>query len=699
MKVLRGVFLFVLVACATAPVTYPPARRMDHVDTYHGIPVADPYRWMEDLQSAEVRSWIEAQNRVTFSFLDPIPERRQLRERLTELFNYERMGSPFRKGGRIFYYRNDGLQNQSVLWVMDRIDSAPRILLDPNTLSPDGTIALQGVSISENGSLLAYGLSRAGSDWQEWRVREIESGKDRPDILQWVKASYVSWGHDHLGFYYWRYDPPKPGEEHKAATRTPKISYHQVGRPQSEDAVIFQRADHPDWMLAGRVSQDGRSLVITIRTANEPKNMILLKDLAAPSAAPAELISTFDASYGYVGNDGPVYFFHTDSQAPMNRLIAIDARTRERRTVIPEAPEALIQVSLVADRFIARYLKDACSRVKIYRLDGTFERELKLPGLGSATGFMGEKPDPDTFFNFTGFTVPSTVYRFDPRTGTLELFRRPKVAFDPDRYETHQVFYTSKDGTRVPMFLVHRKGLILDGNNPTLLYGYGGFNISQTPEFSVTRIAWLERGGVYALANIRGGGEYGREWHQAGTKTRKQNVFDDFIAAAEWLIDRRYTRPAKLAIEGRSNGGLLVGACMIQRPDLFGACLPGVGVMDMLRFQQFTVGWAWASDYGSIENETEFKTLRAYSPYHNLKPGTRYPPTLITTADHDDRVFPAHSFKFAAALQAAQAGPGPILIRIETDAGHGAGTPTAKLIEEVTDKLSFLIATLCKEPR
>lgn len=681
-----------------SPITYPPSKKVDQVDDYHGVKVADPYRWLEDADAPDTKAWIEAQNKVTFAFLESIPERARIRERLTQLWNYEKFGVPFREGGKYFFTRNDGLQNQSVLYVGDAPDDPQaRVLLDPNKLSADGTVALTSYAVSDDGKLLAYGLATAGSDWNEWRVRNIETGEDLPDRLQWIKFSGASWTKDSKGFFYSRYDEPKEGNLLQSTNYFQKLYYHRVGTPQSEDRLVYERKDHKEWGFSGYVTDDGRYLGIVVTMGTSPKNLFFYKDLTQPDAPVVELIADFIADFTPVGNDGTTFYFRTDWEAPRGRLIAVDATRPEPanwREIIPQTVDTLESVHYVGGRFIALYLADAKTQVKVFATDGAFIREVSLPGIGTATGFSGKPTDTETFYAFTSFTQPTSIYRYDLETGKSTLIKQPKVTFNPADYETKQVFYTSKDGTRIPMFITHRKGLRRDGKNPTLLYGYGGFNISLTPAFSPARIAWLEMGGVLAIPNLRGGGEYGEAWHQAGTKLNKQNVFDDFIAAAEWLIKEKYTVPAKLAIQGGSNGGLLVGACMTQRPELFGAALPAVGVMDMLRFNKFTIGWAWESDYGSPQNPEEFKALYAYSPLHNLKPGTRYPATLVTTADHDDRVVPAHSFKFAAALQAAHKGDAPVLIRIETKAGHGAGKPTAKLIEEAADIWAFLVKTL-----
>ena len=680
--------------------TYPQARKSDQIDNYHGTEVADPYRWLEDPDSPESRTWIEAENALAFDFLEKIPSRKQIEERLTTLWNYERYGAPSLQGGRYFYGKNDGLQNQSVLYVAETLEAAPRVLLDPNTLSEDGTVALSGTAISDDGKRLAYSLSAAGSDWTEWYVRDVDTGIDLADHVRWVKFSGASWAKDGSGFYYSRYDAPPEGEELQQANYFQKLFFHALGTDQSEDTLIYERSDEKEWGFDGKVSEDGAYLIISVRQGTEPKNRLFYKLLGDPNAEVVELIPNLEAQYRFLGNDGPVFWLRTNFKAPKNRVIALDTRTPGREhwaEVIPEAADLLEGVSLVGEKFIAEYLKDAATQIKVFALDGAFEREVALPGIGSAGGFGGKRAQTETFYSFTSFTTPTSIYRYNVPTGESTLYRQPQVAFDPSDYATTQIFYASKDGTQVPMFLTHKTGLTLDGGNPTYLYGYGGFDVSLTPSFSPALIAWMEMGGILAIPNLRGGGEYGAAWHEAGIKEKKQNVFDDFIAAAEWLIAHRYTSAPKLAIGGGSNGGLLVGACLTQRPDLFGACLPAVGVLDMLRFQKFTIGWAWTSDYGSADSPEEFPYLYAYSPLHNLKPGTSYPATLVTTGDHDDRVVPAHSFKFAAALQAAQSGPAPTLIRIETRAGHGAGKPTAKVIEEAADRWAFLVEVLGME--
>lgn len=676
---------------------YPPARRGDTVDVLHGQKVADPYRWMEELDAPETRAWVLAENRLTESWLAQVPERAALRERLTTLWNYERYDVPWQAGGRYFYTRNDGLQNQSVLYVADSLEGAPRVLLDPNALRADGTVALAAYSTSDDGRHLAYGLAEAGSDWNTWKVRDVATGQDLPDELRWVKFSGAAWTPDGKGFYYQRYDEPAAGQELAAENRFPRVHYHALGTPQSADPLVYQRKDQPDWYFGSTVSEDGRYLVLQVERGSSVHNAVFYRELGRPGSPMVELLKDFDAQYGFVGNDGPVFFVKTNLGAPRGRLVAIDTRRPERgawRELVPQADETLVGLTQVGEGFFAEYLKDARSVVRRFALDGRPQGEVELPGLGNVKGFGGWRRDRETFYSFDSFTEPPSIWRYDLVAGTASLFRRPQVDFDPAQLETRQVFYESKDGTRVPMFLVHRKGLKLDGSHPTLLYGYGGFNIPETPRFSVARLVFVERGGVFALANLRGGGEYGEAWHEAGRKLKKQNVFDDFIGAAEWLVKNGYTQPKKLAIQGGSNGGLLVGACLTQRPELFGAALPAVGVMDMLRFHKFTIGSAWVGDYGSPEDPGEFRALLAYSPLHNLKPGTCYPPTLVTTGDHDDRVFPAHSFKFAAALQHAQGCSNPVLARIETRAGHGAGKPVSKQLDEVADVWAFLARVL-----
>jgi prolyl oligopeptidase len=685
---------------------YPDTKKGDVTDDYHGTKVADPYRWLEDdvRKSKDVAAWVEAENKVTFAFLESIPQREAIKKRITDLYNYEKLSAPSKHGGRYFFFRNDGLQNQSVLFVQDSLDGAPKMLMDPNAWSKDGTVALSGLAISDDARHIAYGVAEAGSDWNTWRVLDVASDKPLSDELKWVKFSDASWTKDGKGFYYSRFPEPKAGAAFQDLNVDMKLYYHKMGEPQGADRLVYERPDNPKWTIGGEVSEDGRWLVISVGDGTTSRKVrVAYKDLADPAGKIVDLVPNHDNKFSFLGNDGGVFYFRTDYQAPKYQVIAIDTKNPDKKnwkTVIAEAKEPLEGVGLVGNRFIASYLKDAKSLVKVYEVDGKFVRDVELPGIGTAGGFGGKREDKETFYTFSSFATPPSTYRYDIATGKSTLFRQAKVKFDPSEYEVKQVFYPSKDGTKVPMFVAHKKGVKLDGTNPTLLYGYGGFNISLTPGFSVSRLQWMEMGGVFAVANLRGGGEYGDQWHRAGTKLQKQNVFDDFIAAAEYLIKEKYTSNKKLAIQGGSNGGLLVGACMTQRPDLYGACLPAVGVMDMLRFHKFTAGRFWVDDYGSSDNPEEFQALYKYSPYHTLlRNGPRaYPATLITTADHDDRVVPGHSFKFAAALQAMQTGPAPVLIRIETKAGHGAGKPTTKLIEEVADQWAFLVKTLDFQP-
>ena len=674
---------------------------MDHIDDYGGVKVSDPYHWLEDDHAPATKEWVEAQNKVTFAYLEKIPQREKIKQRLTELWNYERYGIPFKEGGRYFMTKNDGLQNQSVLYTMTALDEQPKLFLDPNKLSPDGTIALTGYSVTDDGALMAYGTSTAGSDWQEWKVRQIGTANDLNDEIRWVKSSGASWTKDGKGFFYSRYDAPDETNKFKGVNYYHKLYFHKLGTPQSEDVLVYHRPDQKEWGFFGNVTDDGKYLTIMVWHGTDTRNRFYYKDLESPNNPVVELLNDFDADYSFIDNIGSTFYFRTDMNAPRGRLISIDINRPDRkdwREIVPESRDRLLSASMINNQLIAEYLHDAHSQIKIFDTNGAPVRTVELPGIGSVSGFRGKRHETETFYSFTSFTRPTTIYRYDLKTGTSTVFREPKVKFNPDDYESKQIFYSSKDRTRVPMFIVHKKGLKPNGATPTLLYGYGGFDISLTPAFSVSTLVWLEMGGVYAQPNLRGGGEYGKEWHHAGTKLKKQNVFDDFIAAAEWLIANKYTSREKLAISGGSNGGLLVGACMTQRPDLFRVALPAVGVMDMLRFNKFTRGWAWTSDYGSPENPEEFKALYAYSPLHNLKPGTKYPSTLVTTADHDDRVVPAHSFKFAARLQESHAGQNPVLIRIETKAGHGAGKPTSKIIEEAADRWAFVVHELEMKP-
>jgi len=687
-------------------IAYPETRRADQVDDYHGTRVADPFRWLEDTDAPETRAWIEAQNRITQGYLAAIPQRDAIRRRLTELWNSPRWSAPSKRGGRYFYSRNDGLQPQAVLYVQPTLTAQPRVLLDPNTLSTDGTVALSITSVSEDGKLLAYGVASGGSDWQEFRVRDVDTGRDLPDQLKWIKFSGATWTHDGRGFFYSRYPEPQ-GNALTSQVRGHRVYYHRLGTEQSRDVLVFERPAEPDLILGTRVSEDGRYLLVTLQKGTDPRarvHVLDLQDAASPrvQGTPVALFDTGDATYSYVWNEGPVFYFSTDKDAELGRMVAVDLRDpapARWRTVIAEGQESLQSAWRAGDRFVTHVLRDASSRLRVHGADGTVQREIQLPALGAVGTVSAQPGDPELFFSFASFLYPSTIFRTDLAAGTTAPLWAPRTGFQADRYVTKQVFYRSKDGTRVPMFVTHRRDLAMDGTNPTLLTGYGGFNVPQLPGYAASYAVWLEMGGVLAVAALRGGGEYGDEWYDAGRLTKKQNVFDDFIAAGEYLVSERYTQPSRLAIAGGSNGGLLVGAVLNQRPDLFGAALPAVGVMDMLRFHKFTIGWAWASDYGTSEDPAQFRTLMAYSPLHNLKPGTRYPAVLVTTGDHDDRVVPGHSFKYAATLQAAQAGDAPVLIRVQTRAGHGAGKPTAVQIEEAADRWAFLVKTLGMDVR
>jgi prolyl oligopeptidase len=679
---------------AAAP-AYPIAPRGDHVDQYRSNKVPDPYRWMEDIDSPATRTWVEAEAKLSSDFLAAIPGREQIARRLTEIWNYARWNAPEKHGSQWFYLHNDGLQNQSVLFTTAKPEQPARVLLDPNGLAKDGTIALKATGYSDDGRLMAYGLSEAGSDWEVWRVRDVVSGKDLPDEIHRAKFTTASWRKDGSGFYYSGYSAVPEGESLKAPSQYHTVFFHKLGTPQSQDRQIYVRTDDADWYVGAQVTDDGRYLIISANHGTDVKNTLLVADLSAPDSAVKPVIAEPHANYTFIGNIGSTLYVQTDDDAPRFRVIAIDVARSDRahwRTVVAESQDTLDATTLVGHQLIAQYLHDAHSVVRRYAPDGKEMGEIKLPGLGTASGFAGRIDDAVTYYSYTDYTTPASVYRLDLKTGQTALWRTPQLnAFKPAEYETQQVFYPSKDGTRIPMFVTGRKGTPLNGRNPTILYGYGGFNNSLQPQFSPAIAAWLELGGVYAVANLRGGGEYGRAWHEAGMKTHKQNVFDDFIAAAEYLDAQHWSSPGRLAILGASNGGLLIGAVEEQRPELFVAAVAQVGVMDMLRFREFTVGKGWEADYGSVDNEDEFKALLAYSPYHNVRSKVTYPATLILTGDHDDRVFPAHSFKFAAAMQNADPHGNPILIRIDLRAGHGAGKPLSKRVDEVADVYSFVL--------
>ncbi len=670
--------------------SYPPTPKIDHVDDYFGTRVADPYRWLEDDTSSAVAAWVAAQNAMTLPYLHNIPFREKIKARLTELYNYPRYSNPFRAGAYYFFSKNDGLQNQSVIYYQKGLDGEPEVFLDPNTFSPDGTVAINLAGFSRDRKYVAYSLRRSGSDWQEMYVIEVASKRQFPDTLRWLKFTGAAWKDD--GFFYSRYDAPAKGKELSQINAYQKIYYHKLGEPQCKDRLIYEDRDHPLRYFSAQTTEDERFLLLYISEGTD-NNELYCRDLSRGEKEFRPLFTGFTTKSYVIDNIGERLLVQTNADAPNYRVVLIDPLRPAQEhwtTIIPEKPELLESATMVGGKIFAGYLKDVSSHFYQYDLTGKMEREIQFPTLGYAYGFSGEKDDTIVFYTFTSFTYPPTIYKYNIVDGTSEVFKRSEVKFTPEEYVTEQVFYSSKDGTRIPMFITHKKGLQRNGKNPTKLYGYGGFNDKRTPFFSVSNIILLEQGGVFAMPNLRGGGEYGETWHRAGMRENKQNVFDDFIAAAEYLIKEKYTSPPWLAIEGGSNGGLLVGAVMTQRPELFKVALPAVGVMDMLRFHKFTCGWGWVDEYGSSDDPEQFKYLYAYSPLHNIKEGVHYPATLVTTADHDDRVVPAHSFKFIATLQEKHRGPNPVLIRIDVKAGHGGGKPLSKTIEELTDKWAFL---------
>jgi prolyl oligopeptidase len=697
--VLAALALIVIPVCKKAPsMKYPLTAKVEQVDDYFGTAVADPYRWLEDDKSAETAAWVKAQNEVTFGYLARIPFREALKRRLTDIFNYPRYSSPFRVGERYFFAKNDGLQNQSVIYVQKGLDGEPEVFIDPNALSPDGTIRIGLLGPSGDKKWMAVSRGEAGSDWSEIRVMDIATKKELADQIRWVKFSGAAWWKD--GFFYSGYDKPEAGKELTAKNEFQKVFYHKIGDPQEKDVVVFEDKDHPLRYVSAGVTEDERFALVTLSEGTSGTELYW-RDLTKPGSAFSLLMKGFDHDSAVIDNIGGKLLVQTNLEAPNGKLILIDPLkpAKERWTVvIPEKPEVLSGAATGGGALFCTYLKDANTKIFHYALDGTPVREIVLPALGTSGGLGGWRDDTTLFYTFTSFTYPPTIFKYDIAGGASEVFRKPEVKFDPQGFETKQVFYPSKDGTKVPMFIVHKKGLALDGTNPCFLTAYGGFNISIQPGFSPMLIALLEQGVVFAEPNLRGGGEYGETWHKAGMLDKKQNVFDDFIAAAEFLIAEKYTAKDKLGISGGSNGGLLVGAAMTQRPDLFRVALPAVGVMDMLRFHKFTVGWGWVVEYGSSDNEADFKWLYAYSPLHNLKAGTAYPATLVTTADHDDRVVPAHSFKFAATLQERHKGPNPVLIRIETRSGHGSVNVT-KAIETTADEYAFFLSNTGAAPK
>ncbi|MDO1445986.1 prolyl oligopeptidase family serine peptidase [Rhodocytophaga aerolata] len=682
----------------TSPIQYPATEKVDQTDDYFGVKISDPYRWLEHDTAANVGQWVNAQNQVTQKYLANIPFRDAVKKRLEQIWNYPKYSAPFKEGEYYFFYKNDGLQNQSVLYYQKGLNAEPEVFLDPNTLSADGTVALSGITFSKNHKYAAYTVSESGSDWQQIYVMEVATKKLLSDQVKWVKFSNASWRGN--GFYYSRYDAPAKGKEFSTQNQYQKVYYHTLGTSQEKDELVFEDKEHPLRYFFAQVTDDER-YVIVYASEGTHGTELYAKDMDTNSQGFQLICKGFENNYSVIDNVGNKLLVHTDYGAPNYRLVSIDPRQTHSsswKTIIPEKPELLEGVNSAGGKLFASYLKDASSKVYQLSIDGKTENEIKLPAIGSAGGFSGEKTDKELFYTFTSFTYPTTIYRYTIATGKSEIFRKSEVKFSIDDYVTKQIFYTSKDGTKVPMFIVHKKGLVMDGNNPTYLYAYGGFNISLTPSFSAKMMVFLENGGIYAMPNLRGGGEYGENWHKGGMLEKKQNVFDDFIGAAEYLIKEKYTSSQKLAIAGGSNGGLLVGAVMTQRPELFKVALPAVGVMDMLRYHKFTIGWGWAVEYGSSDKQEQFNYLIKYSPLHNLKEGINYPATLVTTADHDDRVVPAHSFKFAATLQEKHKGNNPVLIRIESKAGHGAGKPTSKQIEEAADIWSFVWYTMGVTP-
>jgi len=695
---------FIITACNQTKIsdftfTYPQTIKVDTTDIYFGTEIADPYRWLENDTAADVAEWVTVQNKITFDYLDSIPFRNKIKNRLTNIWNYPKSSAPFKRGGRYFLYKNDGLQNQSVLFVKNDIDAEERILLDPNTLSEDGTVALAGLDFSKDGKLMTYSIARAGSDWNEIFVLDVETGQQLDEHILWVKFTSLAWHNN--GFYYSGYTPPEEGKEFSNKNEFHKLYYHKLGTPQTSDKIIMENKELPLRMFVGDVTDDEKYMIVYEENAGDKGQAIHIKDLSKEDNEFKTIVANFDDDYSVIGNVDNVIYMRTNYKAPKYKLVSFNFdnyQTDNFNDILTENENVLQSISMAADKFVATYMKDAHNIVQIFDYTGKYVKDIDLPTLGTAR-FGGNKDYNIAFYTFTSFTYPSVVYKYDLNTFTSEEYSKSQVDFDGSQYETKQIFYKSKDGTKIPMFIVHKKGITLDGNNPTLLYGYGGFNISLTPGFRISRLIWLENGGVYVLANLRGGGEYGEEWHEAGTKLKKQNVFDDFIAAAEYLIENKYTSPQKLVIEGGSNGGLLVGTVANQRPDLFKVALPAVGVMDMLRYQKFTIGWGWVSDYGSSDDSIQFNNLIKYSPLHNIKENVEYPATLVTTADHDDRVVPAHSFKYIATLQEKYQGKNPVMIRIDVKAGHGGGKPTSKIIEEKADIYSFIFFNMGIAPK
>lgn len=695
--VLLSILLFTI--SSGQQIQYPKAKKISHIDDYHGNKIEDPYRWLEDTNSDETKQWIEQENKLTNEYLSKIPYRNSLKNRLTELMNYERYSAPLKVGEYYIFSKNDGLQEQNVIYIQKGLDGTPEILIDPNKFSEDGSVSLAGIFFSNDNKYLSYGISKGGSDWREFYVMDLSTKKILDDKIQWSKFTGNAWYKD--GFFYGKYNEPKAGEELKQSNEFQKLYYHKIGTPQTQDLLILEDKQNPKRLFEANVTDDEKYLIISVAEGSSSYNLLWYKNLLDDGPI-VKLIDNFEAEYNAVDNIDDKLLVVTNYEAPNYKLILIDLKNPSKdnwETIIPESKNVIQNVSHIGSKLIVTFIKDATSKISVYNENGKYLYDIDLPTLGTVSGFGGKNKDTETFYTFTSFTYPPTIYRYDIINNKSELFRKSNVKFDMTAYETKQIFYESKDGTKVPLFIVHKKGLKLDGNNPTLLYAYGGFNISQQPSFSVLRIPLLENNFVFALACIRGGGEYGEEWHKAGMLSKKQNVFDDFISAAEWLIENKYTSPNKLSIQGASNGGLLIGAVINQRPELIKVAFPMVGVMDMLRFHKFTIGWAWVSEYGSSDNPEQFNYLIKYSPLHNIKKGVDYPATMVTTADHDDRVFPAHSFKYIATLQEKNSSKNPALIRIETKVGHGAGTSTSKSIELYTDLWSFMFYNLGLTPK
>lgn len=690
----------IMIGCKEKKWTYPEIKKQDVVDVYFGDTVADPYRWLENDTAADVKEWVGMENAITDEYIAKIPFKADLEKRLTQIWDYPKYGTPIKKGGRYFFMKNDGLQNQYVLYVQDELNGEPSVLLDPNSFSTDGTVALSGFFFSKEGDYIAYSVSKGGSDWNEIYVMDVANKQKMEDHLEWVKFSEIAWFGN--GFFYSRYDKPQAGTELSGKNEYHKVYYHKLGEPQAKDILIYKDEKHPLRTITTMTDDDEQYLFL-MASDGTSTNALYMRKNDDPKAAFQTIYGNFDYEFSPVDVvDGKILIM-TNYQAPGYKLIAVDPlniKEEAWEVLIPEKESVLQNVDLINGKIIATYLQDAKSVAYVYDTKGNLQHEVTFPTIGSVAGFSGDKDDSEAFYSFSSYINPPTIYKYNVENNTSEIFRKAEIDFNSDDFETTQVFFESKDGTKVPMFMTHKKGVVLDGNNPVLLYGYGGFNIPMTPSFSLSNLPFIENGGIYVVVNLRGGGEYGTEWHEAGTKMSKQNVFDDFISAAEWLIANKYTNPEKLAVMGGSNGGLLVGAVMTQRPELFKVALPSVGVLDMLRYHNFTIGWAWAGDYGTSEESKEmYEYLKGYSPLHNLKEGVNYPATLVYTADHDDRVVPAHSFKFIATLQEKNGGENPVLIRIASDAGHGAGKPTSKTIEETAERWAFTMYNLGMKPK